>query len=85
MKFYELICRDLSNVGGPMGSETTSEIFRKAFTSVDKAKLHAEKDNKKRNDTASKCLWKRNSNGSWYSGDLLRHDYSIHVRTIKGE
>lgn len=82
MRFFELVCTDLTNLGGPMGTESTSEIFRKAFTSVLKAKVFAEKDHNKR-DRRSRIKWEKGRRKYWYSGDLLSHSYEIHNREVQ--
>ena len=79
-EFVELICEDLSSVGGPMGSEHVTVIFRKAFSSVETAKEYAEKDHKKRDDRAP-IVWKRDGNRI-HSGDLLSHSYELTKRKI---
>lgn len=49
VKVFQLECEDASGLGGPMGTETTSTIFTKLFSSREKAHAYAEKDAKKRN------------------------------------
>lgn len=41
---YKLISENLTNLGGPMGSEYTYNNFVKYFDSIKKAKEYAEKD-----------------------------------------
>ena len=41
---FVLISENLTNLGGPMGSETTFENFRLYFNDPDKARKYAEKD-----------------------------------------
>ena len=43
MDIYILTCEDASHLGGPMGSEYTTLMWTEVFTSLDKAKAHAEK------------------------------------------
>jgi hypothetical protein len=79
--FFELVATDLTHLGGPMGTEKTYTIFRKAFNSVDDAKKFAEKDHKKR-DNREKIQWKCSKDNTWTSQDLLSHAYEIQVRKI---
>lgn len=81
-KFFELVCQDLTNLGGPMGSETTSDIFRKAFGTLAKAQKFAENDHDER-DNRNEIRWKKDGRNEWYSGDLLSHDYTITVKKIE--
>ncbi len=80
MTFYDLICEDYTRLGGPMGTESTSEIFRKAFSTPFKAKQFAEKDHRNR-DHRKAIEWTTENGTQWYSGDLLSHAYSIEKRT----
>ena len=79
--FYELVCEDYTHLGGPMGSEYTTTIFRKAFSTVGKAKKYAENDHQKRRHDVE-IKWK-NDNRIIYSGDLLSHAYSISKQKIE--
>ena len=38
MEYYKLKCEDASNLGGPMGTESTSLMFVNAFSTEEKAK-----------------------------------------------
>ena len=85
--FFELVSHEL-NLGGPMGTETTPEIFRESFSSEKKAMTFAEEDHKRRRFHDVPIRWERrsNSDGSYkrlWSGDLGSHDYAIFERTIK--
>jgi hypothetical protein len=44
MEIYKLVSENLSGLGGPMGTESTSINFVKYFTTVDKAEKYAEKE-----------------------------------------
>lgn len=39
---FILSCEDASHLGGPMGTEYTTHLFSKVFSSVDKAKEFAQ-------------------------------------------
>ena len=41
---FELTSENLTNLGGPMGSEYTYDNWRKHFNTIEKAKAYAEKD-----------------------------------------
>ena len=43
MEVYNLTCEDASHLGGPMGTEYTTHVFTKPFTTLQKAKQHAHK------------------------------------------
>jgi len=70
---YELTSTDLTNLGGPMGTESTSENFHKLFASLESAKSAAERDY---NQSRGPIKWKRNGRG-WTSGDLGYVMYDI--------
>ncbi len=81
-KFFELVCQDLTSLGGRMGTEMTSDIFRRAFGTLKNAQKFAEKDHEKRDDH-NEIRWKKDGRDQWYSGDLLGHDYTITAREIE--
>lgn len=60
-----LICEDASHLGGPMGSEYTTEMWRKEFASVKDAKAYAEKDAEKYIDGNWSRKWTKHSTGNW--------------------
>jgi hypothetical protein len=62
-KLFMLIAEDASHLGGPMGSEYTTHMWSKPFSSVEKARAYAEKFAKRR---ASICRW--NIGSSWDAG-----------------
>jgi len=47
MKYFELRSENLTNLGGPMGSEYTYDNWSKSFSTMEKAREAAEKDYKK--------------------------------------
>jgi hypothetical protein len=47
MDVFELVSENLSNLGGPMGTEFTFPNFKRNFDSIKKAQEAAEKDYKK--------------------------------------
>ena len=67
---YKLVSTNLTNVGGRMGTETTSTNFRLYFTTKNKAKKRAEKDYGK------KIRWFKDGEAIT-SGDLLHVEYDI--------
>jgi len=75
---YNLTCEDASHLGGPMGSEYTTHIFTKPFTTVKRAKQYAVNYVKKYHD--DKLEWNAN---------YKKHEWSCDARThifhIKGE
>jgi hypothetical protein len=46
MDVYNLTCEDASHLGGPMGTEYTTHVFTKPFTTLQKAKDYAKKYHK---------------------------------------
>ena len=55
---YELVSENLSNMGGPMGSEdTTTTNFRKLYKKITAARTAAEKD------FGSKLKWTKTKDG----------------------
>ncbi len=71
---YSLHADDMCNVGGPMHSASSKEMWVKYFTTIEFAKEYAEKDYGK------KIKWvKGKSDGYylWSSGDLLHISYDI--------
>lgn len=70
VKCYELVSEDLTGVGGPMGTDHTTENFTKFFVDIENAKKYAEKD------YGDKIEWIR-CNGGVSSGDLLHVMYDI--------
>jgi len=79
---YELVVNDHSQLGGPMGSERIDELGKWLCTSLNSAKLLAEKDHRKR---ANRCAaqpaeaieWRHDRIDLWESQDLRTHGYVI--------
>lgn len=61
---YKLVSENLSNLGGPMGTEYTFDNWEKYFTDVYDAAQYAEKD------YGDKIDWIKESNGYIRSPDL---------------
>ena len=79
---YELISEDLSHLGGPMGTEYTTESSLGLFSGEDgleKAKKAAEKH------YGGKIKWSKDKypEGSLCSGDLRYVMYHIRIRRVK--
>lgn len=70
IEIYELLSENLSHLGGPMGSEYTTDNWRKHFDDVELAKKYAEKDFK------NKIKWQKSPSG-YCSGDLHFVMYTI--------
>lgn len=47
MKYFEVRSENLTNLGGPMGSESVSDNWSKSVSTMEKAKALVEKDYKK--------------------------------------
>lgn len=72
---YEVVSKNLTNLGGRMGTEYTYNNWRKHFSDVDKAKEFAEKDYGK------KIKWNKTENG-FRSDDLLYVMYYVNKLDI---
>lgn len=79
-KLWELESEDLSNLGGPMGSEYTTTNWRKFFPTQLSARRFAEADYLKETDSPSPIVWSRRRGGV-SSQDLLFVMY--HIRPVK--
>jgi len=83
MGVYLLICEDASNLGGPMGSEYTTHVFSKVFSSLqsakDYAKAHRERRGGKWPDWAE---WKRDRKTHWHV-DAGTHIYKIDYQEVE--
>ena len=44
LKIFQLRSENLTNLGGPMGTENTFDNFNKPFQTLESAKAYAEKD-----------------------------------------
>lgn len=71
MNIFSLTSIDMTGVGGPMGSERTSENYTRYFSSKQYAQEYAEKEYGKKID------WCNNRSGGCTSGDLLHVMYDI--------
>lgn len=71
MKFYVLENQDLTNLGGPMGTEQVATRWLRYFRTASAAKKAAEKDFKKT------IKWKKAGKDKFTSGDLLHTMYHI--------
>jgi hypothetical protein len=71
-----MIKRDLSELGGPMGTERIKIIWRKNFNNEAEARLYAERDH---GENIPKIKWSESQFDNLYvdSNDLLSHNYSI--------
>lgn len=78
---YQLIAEDLSHLGGPMGSEYTTEMFRRFFTTLDKAKEAANR-HYNRDMKRGPIKWEKDGRGVT-SGDLSWVMYTI--KLVKAE
>jgi hypothetical protein len=83
---YEAISEDLTNLGGPMGTESVSDNWRKLFDSVEKAKEYCEKDYAKITKGAhptrvSKIKWSKRKEG-FQTQDLLFVMYYITKKKV---
>lgn len=84
MKYYELRSENLTNLGGPMGSEYTFDNWTKSFSSMAKAKSAAEKDYSKEcgGKPWHKIIWSGNKSKT-SSQDLNFVQYHIKQITVK--
>lgn len=67
MTIYQLTSENLTSLGGPQGQEYTTVNWTRCFTSVEKAKYHAEQDYRRQGGEA--ITWRRTGNCQ-SSGDL---------------
>ena len=68
---YLLEAENLQNLGGPMGTEYTTTMYRKFYRELDNAKQAAEKDYGK------PIRWGHYIGKEWTSGDLRWVMYTI--------
>jgi len=71
-----LVKEDWTHLGGRMGTEYTTVIWDKFFSTEDLAKEYAEEDNDI--DHPMKIKWEKQKGKSWFSGDLSSHAYYIY-------
>lgn len=74
---YKLVSENLSNLGGPMGTEYTFDNWERFFFNIPDAKLAAEKD------YGDKIDWIKESDSYVRSDDLGYVMY--HIKEIKVE
>lgn len=75
-KVFELESENLSNVGGPMGNNSSSTNWTRLFYDKEKAKMFAELDYKK-NNGKEKIEWANDRSGGCRSQDLRWVMYNI--------
>lgn len=73
---FQLKSLNLTQVGGPMGTDMVTENFSRLYSSAEKAKKAAEKDYGK------KIEWNRYGFEGYNSPDLLHVMYEIRKLTI---
>jgi hypothetical protein len=85
MPVYRLVSEDVTNVGGPMGDNDSSENWTEYFESIDGAKAFAEKDYAKteRGRKEGPIKWREDGTRGWTSGDLSFVMYDITEVKIK--
>jgi hypothetical protein len=76
MDVYNLTCEDASHLGGPMGTEYTTHVFTKPFTTLQKAKDYAKKYQKNWPEYAK---WEQDSRTRWHV------DTGVYIFAIKKE
>lgn len=74
---YQLVSENLSNLGGPMGTEYTTTNYRKFFKTVVAAKKSAEKEYGKR------INWTKKKDGNLRSPDLAYVMYHINAVNVE--
>jgi len=73
MKIFRLISKNLTHLGGPMGSEYTYNNFTKSFATLESAKSFAEDDYK----GEETIKWSHPNDTVWRSQDLGYVMYNI--------
>lgn len=83
--YVYVVSVNVQNVGGAMGSEHTFDNWRLLFSSVEKAKHHAELDYKKACGGKQEEIikWKRASRNTISSQDLRWVMYEIHQMRVR--
>jgi hypothetical protein len=81
MNVYELVSDNITNVGGPMGNNASSENWSKLFEKLKVAKEYAEQDYRLEavrtgKDNREKIMWRGDSE-TWCSQDLGFVQYII--------
>ena len=82
MKVYILECEDLSNLGGPMGTEDTSIVWTLIFRELENAKKYALDWISKRHKKKVNIIWKKRDNVI-SSNDLGSHMFHIRKERIR--
>lgn len=79
-------CENASHLGGPMGTEYTTPIFSKPFTTIDKAKKYAEDYVKKEKKLISvNADWKESDDSGsrkYYCWDAMAYIFYIRTKWI---
>jgi hypothetical protein len=84
MQYFELRSENLTNLGGPMGSEYTYDNWDKSFSTIEKAKAYAEKDYKKEcNGEPEKAIKWSGGKKNCHTQDLRFVMYHIRCVTVK--
>lgn len=77
-ELFTLRSVNLTDLGGPMGTETTWDNYIKYFNSIEAARAYAEKE------FGEKIRWAKDGSGLT-SGDLRHVAYDIEKIKIEGE
>jgi len=77
-KIYNLTCEDATHLGGPMGTEYTTHMWTKPFSSIDKSREYAENYVK---DKQGKIVYKPDKN--WLSWDAGTYCFNIKEQVVK--
>ena len=80
---YMLCSENLTNLGGPMGTEYTYNNWVKHFDSIEKAKAYALKDYQKETQSKDKLKWLGDGEDAVRTEDLRFVMY--HIKTVKVE
>lgn len=84
MKYFEVRSENLTNLGGPMGSEYVYDNWSKSVSTVEKAKAIVEKDYKKECGGEPEEIIKWEKKGKHYQTQDLRFVmYYIREVTVK--
>jgi len=84
MIVYELESKNLTGLGGPMGTDHTTTNWTALFMSVKSAKRLAEKDYKmQKSDGDEDIKWRRVNDNDWQSQDLRYVMYTISPKKLR--
>ena len=82
---YDLVCKDASNLGGPMGMEHTTRLWSKLFNTKEEAMAYAEDWVKKRpNHPMNGRSWdwgEPHSSGA-EGIDAIAHSFTVYPREV---